>query len=95
MSDPVTDRQLALLLEELTWCDALIFVVRTILVAAVPNDRELRLDHAWLNLCDANVCVHKFTQQNARDGVYGAFSGAVDGACVELQTPSDTALPPM
>lgn len=70
---------------KLTGREALILVVRAVLVATVPNDGELGLDHARLDLCNANVRVYQLAQEDARDRVDGALRRAVDGAWFQVR----------
>ena len=60
-------------------------IVRGLLVAPEPHDRELGLDHARLDLAHADVGVDELAEERAVEGRHGGFGRAVDAACESAQ----------
>lgn len=60
--------------------EALVLVRRALLVAAVAHDAELGLDHARLDLGDADVGVDELAHERAGEGVERVLGRAVDRA---------------
>jgi len=63
-----------------TRSETLVLVLGPVLVARVPHDGELGLDHARLDLADANVRVDELLHERRREGRNGVLGRAVDRA---------------
>lgn len=72
--------KLRILIRILTRRQPLINAVRLTLVTPEPDQTELGLDHAGLNLAHSDIGIDEFAQEGAVEGRDGGFGGAIDAA---------------